>query len=179
MTVVVENLNFLFALGTVCLQLFAGILLILYFSKKEIAGKHLLRTYGLHVALLLSVITTLSTLLYSEILGFEPCSLCWLQRIFLYPQVILLGIALIKKERLIADYCIGLSVPGALIALYQHYLQMGGSSFVKCPAISDGADCAKRIVFEFGFITFPLMSFTVFVALIILMLFVRKAYIRT
>ncbi|HEY4502258.1 MAG TPA: disulfide bond formation protein B [Candidatus Paceibacterota bacterium] len=174
MTALVENLNFLFALGTICLQLSAGILLILYFSKQEHAGKHFLRAYGLHLALLLSLVTTIGTLLYSEVLGFEPCSLCWLQRVFLYPQIILLGVALIKKEYIIADYCIGLSIPGALIALYQHYLQMGGSAFVRCPAVSDGVDCAKRILFEFGYITFPLMSFTIFIVLIILMLFVRK-----
>ena len=33
---------------------------------------------------------------------------------------------------------------------------------------------AMRILFEFGYITFPLMAFTVFAFLVIVMLFVRE-----
>lgn len=82
--------------------------------------------------------------------------------------------ALYKKDTKIADYLIGLSGIGALIALYQHYLQMGGSAFIPCPAVGPGIDCAQRFLFEFGYITFPLMSFSVF-ALMIAMLVVVKS----
>ncbi|MCR4281018.1 MAG: hypothetical protein NUV88_01655, partial [Candidatus Kaiserbacteria bacterium] len=56
-----------------------------------------------------------------------------------------------------------------------HYLQMGGASLVPCPAAaSEAVDCAVRFLYELGYITFPLMSFSVFAFLIIVMLFVRR-----
>ncbi len=83
--------------------------------------------------------------------------------------------AFLKKDRGIADYSIVLSIAGAIVALYQHYLQMGGTSVLPCPAIVQAAECSQRILFEFGYITFPFVSFTAFAALIILMVFVRYA----
>jgi len=98
------------------------------------------------------------------------------QRVFLYPQIFSFIVALSKQDRRIADYSIALSVPGFVIALYQHYLQMGGTSVIPCPATADKAvDCAVRFLFEFGYITYPLMAATAFAFLIITMLFVRKA----
>lgn len=178
MTQFVENLNFIIALGALLMQVATVLLLLSFFLKKEkgffqiiadMAGK-----WGMHISFLLFLATTGMSLYYSEVLGFVPCGLCWLQRIFMYPQVILFGLAVWKKDNKIADYSIALSVFGALIALYQHYLQMGGPELVPCPAIAQAGDCAQRILFEFGYITFPLMAFSTFAFAIALMLFVRR-----
>jgi len=178
MTSSVEILNFLLAFGALVLQAVALFLLVLYFtSGKDVRTNvrtSFLTKYGIHFAFVTVLGATVLSLLYSEVFGFVPCGLCWFQRALLYPQVVILGIALWQKRRDVADYIIGLSAFGALIALYQHYLQMGGSAFAVCPTAGVGADCAKRIMFEFGYITFPLMAFTVFAFLIILMLFVRR-----
>ncbi len=91
----------------------------------------------------------------------------------MYPQVFLLWLALYKKDRGIAVYSIFLSVIGAVIALYQHYLQMGGGEIIPCLANSESVSCAVRDFFEFGYITYPLMSFTGFLLVIALMLHVR------
>jgi disulfide bond formation protein DsbB len=88
--------------------------------------------------------------------------------------VFLLGAALYNKDKTIARYGIVLSVPGLIVGLYQHYLQMGGSELLACPTAGPGADCAKRILFEFGFMTFPLMSAALFAFLIILYLYILK-----
>ena len=112
------------------------------------------------------------TLVYSEAFGFVPCGLCWLQRVFLYPQVFILGMALFYKEKIAARYGLMLSVPGLIISLYQHYLQMGGNEFLPCPA--SGGDCAKRIMFEFDFVTFPLVSAFLFLFLIVLYIYILK-----
>jgi hypothetical protein len=37
------------------------------------------------------------SLVYSQIVGFPPCDLCWWQRIFMYPQVIILFVAMRRK----------------------------------------------------------------------------------
>jgi len=174
MTETVGQLNFILALGTIFIQIGIVVLLFLYFFKKDSTFLDLLGRYGIHIVFLLTLGGVILSLTYSEIFGFVPCGLCWFQRILLYPQLILSGVALIKKERFIADYLISLSVIGSIVALYQHYLQMGGTEILGCPVVSVGADCAKRILFEFGYITFPLMSFTIFAFIIVLMLVVRR-----
>ncbi|OGG60165.1 hypothetical protein A2765_01155 [Candidatus Kaiserbacteria bacterium RIFCSPHIGHO2_01_FULL_56_24] len=126
---------------------------------------------GLLIALVVSVLATILTLFYSDVLGFEPCPLCWWQRIFLFPQVILFGMAFWKKDAYIAEYSIVLSIFGFGVALYQHALQMFGEGSLPCPAT--GVSCAQRILFEFGYITFPMLAVTAFAFLIVLMLFVR------
>lgn len=46
---------------------------------------------------IVSVIATLGSLYFSEIRHYEPCKLCWIQRIFMYPIVIIVTIAFIQK----------------------------------------------------------------------------------
>jgi disulfide bond formation protein DsbB len=130
--------------------------------------------YGLFFAFFLALISSIATLIYSEIFGFVPCGLCWLQRVFLYPQVLLLATALYLKDKGGVIYASVLCVPGFFVSLYQHYLQMGGSEFITCPTAGAGVNCADRILFEFGFMTFPLMSAALFVFLFALFIYIAK-----
>lgn len=175
--ILVETINWWLGVGTLAMQVLGAGFLVVYFLRKRFPDLNdvgvLLEKWGMWKAFALSCAGTALTLFYSEILGYPPCGLCWLQRVFLYPQVILFGLALWKRDRSIAPYSIALSVAGAVVALYQHYLQMGGGEILPCPATGISVDCAARILFEFGYITFPLMSFTLFAFLIVLMLFVR------
>jgi disulfide bond formation protein DsbB len=177
MTPLVSNLNFFLASLTLLSQVLFIVLVIAYFFRTKYSALNSFfqtaAAYALPAAFLLALGSTVMSLVYSEIFGFIPCGLCWMQRVFLYPQVILLGMAWWKKDSRIADYIIALSLLGALYALDQHFLQMGISSGLPCPASGDG-DCAKRILFEFNYITFPLMSFTAFVWQIGLMMLMRK-----
>lgn len=167
-------INEILALGAVVAQVAIVALVVLFVVTRERdnALSRFLSRFGLLIAFLVALAGSALTLVYSEIFGFIPCGLCWLQRVFLYPQVIVLGMALVKKDTRIADYLIALSIAGAAVALYQHYLQMGGAGILPCPAT--GADCSKRILFEFGYITYPLLSATSFLFLIMMMLFVRR-----
>lgn len=175
MTEIIGQFNFILALITVFLQVILVVLLVLFFFKEDSLILKFFGRYGIHLVFLISLGGVILSLVYSEIFGFTPCGLCWLQRAFLYPQLILSGIAIIKKEGfIIADYLISLSVVGSIVALYQHYLQMGGMEIVGCPVVETGADCAKRILLEFGYITFPMMSFTIFAFIMILMMIVGK-----
>lgn len=175
----IESINYWLALATLVLQIVGVTFLALFFLRKKFPDLApiavFLETRGLWIGLALVLGGIVSSLFYSEILGIAPCGLCWLQRVFLYPQAILFALAIWKKERAVADYSIALSIFGGAVALYQHYLQMGGTNVLPCPAIATAAaDCSVRFLFEFGYITFPLMSFTVFAFLIIIMLFVRS-----
>lgn len=128
--------------------------------------------FGLLVASLATLSGTILTLIYSEYFGIMPCGLCWLERVALYPQVFILGVALYYKDFFVARYGIALSIFGLIVSLYHHYIQMGGSEFVKCP--TSGADCAKRFLFEFDFVTFPLLAVFLFAFLIALYLYILK-----
>ncbi len=132
---------------------------------------------GLAFAFFISLFATTSSLFYSEVAGFEPCRLCWLQRIFMYPQVFILGLAWLKKDYKIVDYGIVLAMAGGLIALYHNYISYGGTSIFPCDAFELGVSCLRQYVFEFGFVTIPLMSLTSFL-LVIGFLWLRRFYNR-
>lgn len=169
-----ETANFFLGLGTVALQLGSLALLALYIYDPKGSWANVVRLNALWLGFTVALAGTVTALYYSEVLSQAPCGLCWLQRMFLFPQVVIFGIAMIKRSKEIADYIIGLSIVGALIALYQHYLQMGGYDFFPCPATGTAADCGVRTMFEFGYITFPLVAFSGFLFIIVLMLFVRS-----
>jgi len=170
MSETIAILNTALAIGGVLVFLVSSILVVDLYTSRVFAK--LIDLWGMVVALVFTVSSTVLTLVYSEVFGFVPCGLCWLQRVFLYPQVILLAMALVYKEKVAARYGLVLSILGFFVAIYQHYLQMGGAELVACP--TSGGDCAKRFLFEFGFVTFPLLSAFLFVFLVALYMYILK-----
>lgn len=126
--------------------------------------REFIHRYAPHLALLAVGFATVLSLYYSNVAGYPPCELCWYQRIFMYPQVILLATAFIKKRAgAMLTYTLPLSVIGLVIALYQHLLQIGLVSGAACAVLGSGAvSCAQRFIMTFGYITMPLMSATAF-----------------
>ncbi|MBI5803527.1 disulfide bond formation protein B [Candidatus Pacearchaeota archaeon] len=123
------------------------------------------KNYYFILAFLVVLIATLGSLYYSEILNYEVCVLCWYQRIFIYSQIVLFGIALWNKDRNVIKYSIGLSIVGLLIAIYHFFVQTFGTSFC---GVNGGVDCAIREIMAYNYITFPIMAITIFVLMIIL-----------
>jgi len=129
-------------------------------------GKH-----ALWCAFLISLAAMLGSLYFSEILGYAPCNLCWYQRIFIYPQVFLFGLAIWMKEKTrIWAYSVVLSIVGAIIAVFQYYIQVVPKPLVTlpCSAIGYSASCTETFVTYFGYITIPIMALTAFLSLLIL-----------
>ncbi|MEK9177298.1 MAG: disulfide bond formation protein B [Patescibacteria group bacterium] len=168
-----EQLNELVALGTLGMEALAVLLLAVFIWGKGTPLARLAEKWALPFSLLVVLVGIVVSLVYSDYFGIEACWLCWYQRVFLYPQVVLFAVALWKKDTRVAYYSIALSVFGAAVALYQHYLQMGGTGVLPCPA--SGGDCAQRFIFEYGHITFPWIALTTFALLIVLMLYVRRS----
>ena len=110
----------------------------------------------------------IGSLIYSDIVGFPPCDLCWWQRIFMYPQAVILLMAMFRKDKSIIDYLVPLSVLGALTALYQSFIQWGFSFGTGVGCVALGGECAKVYFTQYSYITIPFMSFTVFVYIIAL-----------
>lgn len=123
---------------------------------------------AIFLSFLVALGATGGSLFYSEIAGFAPCLLCWWQRVFLYPQTILLFTAFIKKDENMRFHSIILSGVGALIALYHTFIQFGGASIIPCSAT--GPSCTVLYFLEYGYVTIPTMSLTVFVLILLFML---------
>lgn len=120
-----------------------------------------------------SVIAMFGSLFFSEIQKFEPCELCWYQRILMYPMVIILGIAVVKKDERISFYTMILSVIGALISLYHYSIQ-------KIPFMADNAvscgriPCTGQYINWFGFVTIPFLALVAFVIIFVCSLLIWK-----
>lgn len=96
----------------------------------------LFKKYALYFAWFIALIALFGSLYYGEILRFEPCRLCWYQRIAMFPLAYLLGLAFYKNDQKLALYCLPLVVFGAVVALYQSILQV-------VPSIKIGAICGE------------------------------------
>ncbi len=128
---------------------------------------------GLALAFVVAVVSVAGSLFYSNIAGFEPCVLCWYQRIFMYPLVVVLSMGLIKKSKQVIEYVMFLPIIGLIIALYHNYIYYAGTT--GCLFAGKGVSCTQRYVFELGYITIPMMALTAF-WLIILFLSLARLY---
>ncbi len=126
---------------------------------------------ALSLSLLVSMVAVLGSLFYSVILGYEPCNLCWWQRVFLFPQFILFLTALKSKDRGVFKYAWRLSTLSIIVSLYNIYVQSGGNALIPCSAT---ATCTKVYVLAFSYVTIPIMALTVGAYLILLSLIGRK-----
>jgi len=146
---------------------FVFLLLALIFKKSwGRHATHLLGKYSILLGFLVSVAAITGSLFYSEIVGYEPCVLCWWQRVFLYPQVVIFGMALWKRNHSPFIYAVPLVSLSAILALYHSYVYMGGTSILPCTAL--GGACSKVYVMAFGYITIPMMSLTISLFILLL-----------
>lgn len=123
----------------------------------------------------LTFISFVMSLTYSDYLGVVPCSLCWFGRIFMYGIMVLSGVALYRREaRSIFPYINIFAILGSAVSLYHHFLQITASASSHLPCPASGGDCAKRIIFEYGHITFPWTAVVVFASVIFLSILERK-----
>lgn len=121
----------------------------------------------------ISVIATLGSLYFSEIKQYEPCELCWYQRILMYPLTIMLGIAAVKKNYGIALYSSVLSGIGIFISIYHYLIQMVPFFTSNAPACGR-VPCTGQYINWLGFITIPFLSFTAFILIFIVSLLLLK-----
>ena len=120
-----------------------------------------------------SIIAMFGSLYFSEIRQYEPCLLCWYQRILMYPFAIILGIAVVKKDYRISLYTMAMSAIGAMISIYHYSLQ-------KVPFMADNAvtcgrvPCTGQYINWLGFITIPFLALTAFIIIFTLSLIIWK-----
>lgn len=128
----------------------------------------------LSILFIFSITASVGSVVYSNIAGFPPCELCWIQRIFMFPQPVLLFLALLKKDKGIVSYLFPLTILGGIVAFYHSLTNWGfGGSFLDCTAV--GGECSRVYVLEYGYITIPFMAFTSFAFLLLISIIYFKS----
>jgi disulfide bond formation protein DsbB len=116
---------------------------------------------GLYIAFGQTVIATVGSLFFSEILKLTPCALCWLQRFFMYPLIVVLGLAIKGKLKRVQWWALPLSLGGMILAFF-HALIYYGVIPESGKICFTGVSCAARYVELFGFVSIPIMSLSAF-----------------
>jgi disulfide bond formation protein DsbB len=111
------------------------------------------------IGFLIALGAMLGSLFYSEVIGFEACVLCWWQRAFLYPLVLVFGAGFWYKKNWLFSLAAFLALAALIVGGYQEISNLTGASVLTCTD-AEGA-CSKIFVKEFGYITIPVMSVTV------------------
>jgi len=116
---------------------------------------------------------SLGSLFFSEVMDFAPCSLCWYQRIFMYPLVLVLLVGLRQVDRSVVRYGLPLAIGGWLAALY-HVLLYEGILPESAAPCSQGVSCSEEYIELLGFLSIPLLSLLAFTVVLALLLALRK-----
>lgn len=169
----VEIINKILSVGTIFLQFFILLLIVnlIFFKKHNNKILTFFKNYTFYLGFLAALGAVFLSLFYSEVVGFPACELCWIQRIFLYPQLILFGMESYKKDRSIVDFSIAFAILGSIVSIYHIFVESGITSGPACADPSnEGVSCAIRYIYEFGYVTMPIMALTLSLFIISILL---------
>lgn len=170
-----EIFNHIYSIGLLVTLIIAiiTILALVFFYKDKNNWLTYVKNNDLNLYLALLIIAIIGSLYYSEFALFTPCKLCWIQRIFIFPQILLILVAKFKKDNNIWNYLPWMTGFGIAFSLLHNYIYYFGKELSgTCDA---AASCKAYYVYEYGFVTIPFMALGLFVSLISIML-VRKYY---
>ncbi len=118
----------------------------------------------LFAAWMIALLATAGSLFFSYVMEFAPCVLCWYQRIFLFPLVVVLARGLFPYDRGVVKYALPLAGLGWIVAGY-HNLVYAGFIPENLQPCAKGVSCTEEYLNLFGFLTIPALSLLAFTAL--------------
>lgn len=119
-------------------------------------------------AWLVASVSTLGALFFGEVMNVPTCVLCWYQRIFMFPLVLILPIGMFPFDRKVVRYALPLAALGWLFAAF-HVLLVAGVIPESVRPCTQGVPCSEQVIKWFGFVTIPLLSLVAFSAVIALL----------
>lgn len=128
---------------------------------------------ALPLAAAVALTCTLGSLYLSEVAKFPPCILCWYQRIAMYPLVVILVVASLRRDRSVKWYVVPQAVIGLGISVY-HYLVERFPDTVSFSCSTD-VPCSTVWVWKFHFLSIPAMAGLGFALIITLVLLAGAA----
>jgi disulfide bond formation protein DsbB len=128
---------------------------------------NLLGEKAIWFAWIVALVATIGSLIYSEVIHFPPCRLCWFQRIAMYPMAIVLLVGAIRREFQVKYYALPLALIGLGISIYHYIIQ-------RIPNLEGGScdpdnPCSAVFVDIFGFISIPFMAGAGFIVIAVLL----------
>ena len=120
--------------------------------------------FALTGAFLLALAATLGALFIGEVLGQMPCTLCWYQRIAMFPLVPVLGVSLGRGDGAARAYGLPLALAGLAIATWHSGLYAGILPAPIVPCTKDGPSCTGEAQMILG-LPIPYLSLVAFAAI--------------
>jgi len=137
--------------------------------------RELIAPLALPGAFLVALIAVSGSLYFQFGADLVPCQLCWFQRICMYPQVVLLGVAAVRRDLFTARlYAVPLAVVGLGLSIYHYLLErFPGQIHLNCGV--GQPDCAVTPFDIYGFVSIPFMALAAFLLILTLLFFARDA----
>ena len=121
------------------------------------------------VAWLVAVVSTGSALFIGEVLGQMPCTLCWYQRIAMFPLVPILGLSLWRADGIARTYALPLALAGLALAAWHSGLYAGLLPAPIVPCTENGPSCTGEAQMILG-LPIPYLSAVAFAAILVCLL---------
>ncbi|MGH3053806.1 MAG: disulfide bond formation protein B [Gaiellaceae bacterium] len=159
----------------VALMLVVGLLALLGVRGPLDWVRRVLWGYELWAAFVVAAIATGGSLFYSQIATFQPCELCWFQRICMYPLSILTLLMAWQNDNRAARYLLPLPIVGASVSIYHMLIQYGAISEPQACTVSAVGGCATNWIAHqspgypdasLGYLSIPTLALTAFLLLI-------------
>ena len=128
---------------------------------------------ALPLAFSVALTCTIGSLYLSEVAKFPPCELCWFQRIAMYPQVVILGVAMLRRDAGVKWYSVPIVLIGLAVSIY-HYLVERFPDSVSFSCTGD-VPCSTVWVWKFHFLSIPAMAGIGFALIAVLCLLARPS----
>jgi disulfide bond formation protein DsbB len=119
------------------------------------------------VALLAACLATAGSLFFSEVFGWVPCTLCWYQRILMYPLTVVIAVGMLRRDAGLPLLVLPFTLAGSAMSLY-HYLLIKTDWFPP-PPCQAGVPCTVDYIDIFGFINIPFLALTAFLIITLMM----------
>ncbi len=130
-----------------------------------------------YAAWVIAMVATLASLFFGEVMKLPPCTLCWYQRICLFPLTVLIAAGIVLRDKNLAYYTLPLVVVGLGLALYHNLIYYGVVPETLSPC-TQGVPCSSRQIEWLGFISIPLMALLAFLSILLCLLAHRSGLRR-
>lgn len=119
-------------------------------------------------AWLMAAVSVQGALFFGELMQVPTCSLCWYQRIFMFPLVFILPVGLFPYDARIVRYALPLAAIGWLLASW-HVLLAAGVIPEDVAPCSQGVPCSETYFRLLGIVTIPQLAWLAFSFIIALL----------
>jgi disulfide bond formation protein DsbB len=130
-----------------------------------------------YAAWLIALAAMLGSLFFGEVMKLPPCTLCWYQRICLFPLTLVIAAGIVLRDRNVVAYALPLAVVGLGISTYHNLLYYGVIPETLSPC-TQAVSCSSRQLELLGFLTIPNMALLAFASILVTLLAHRKTQRR-